>query len=85
MVLRVRLSPTQFPANSLRTPWIRYQVRDALGARTVVLIYPIGKMIKVNKREDYGIMRTAFKFGRRVHFALRRKMLKPPIAHLPAI
>ncbi len=30
-------------------------------------------------------VRTAFKFGRRVHFALRRKMLKPPIARLPAI
>ncbi len=29
--------------------------------------------------------RAAFKFGRRVHFALRRKMLKPPIAHLSAI
>ncbi len=28
---------------------------------------------------------AAFKFGRRVHFALRRKMLKPPIARLPAI
>ncbi len=27
----------------------------------------------------------AFKFGRRVHFALRRKMLKPPIARLSAI
>ncbi len=26
-----------------------------------------------------------FKFGRRVHFALRRKMLKLPIARLPAI
>ncbi len=31
------------------------------------------------------ILRAAFKFGRRVHFALRRKMLKPPIARLPAI
>ncbi len=30
-------------------------------------------------------LRAAFKFGRRVHFALRRKMLKPPIARLPAI
>ncbi len=30
-------------------------------------------------------MCAAFKFGRRVHFALRRKMLKPPIARLPAI
>ncbi len=29
--------------------------------------------------------RAAFKFGRRVHFALRRKMLKSPIARLPAI
>ncbi len=29
--------------------------------------------------------RAAFKFGRRVHFALRRKMLNPPIARLPAI
>ncbi len=27
----------------------------------------------------------AFKFGRRVHFALRRKMLKSPIARIPAI
>ncbi len=30
-------------------------------------------------------LRAALKFGRRVHFALRRKMLNPPIAHLPAI
>ncbi len=30
-------------------------------------------------------LRAAFKFGRRVHFALRRKMRKPPIARLPAI
>ncbi len=29
--------------------------------------------------------RAAFKFGRHVHFALRRKMLKPPLARLPAI
>ncbi len=29
--------------------------------------------------------RAAFKFGRRVHFALRRNMLKSPIARLPAI
>ncbi len=29
--------------------------------------------------------RAAFKFGRRAHFSLRRKMLKPPIARLPAI
>ncbi len=31
------------------------------------------------------ILGAAFKFARRVHFALRRKMLKPPIARLPAI
>ncbi len=31
------------------------------------------------------LRRAAFKFGRRVHFALRRQMLKPPIARLPAI
>ncbi len=30
------------------------------------------------------ILRAALKFGRRVHFALRRKMLKPPITRLPA-
>ncbi len=30
-------------------------------------------------------LRAAFKFGRRAHFALRRKMRKPPIARLPAI
>ncbi len=29
--------------------------------------------------------RAAFKFGRRVHFALRCKRLKSPIARLPAI
>ncbi len=29
--------------------------------------------------------RAAFKLGRRVHFELRRKVLKPPIARLPAI
>ncbi len=29
-------------------------------------------------------LRAAFNFGR-VHFALRRKMRKPPIARLPAI
>ncbi len=31
------------------------------------------------------LLHAAFKFGRRVHFALRRKMLKSPIARLPAI
>ncbi len=31
------------------------------------------------------ILRAAFNFGRLVHFALRGKMLKPPIARLPAI
>ncbi len=31
------------------------------------------------------LMRAAFKFGRRVHFALRRKMRKPPITRVPAI
>ncbi len=30
-------------------------------------------------------IRAAFKFGRRVRFALRRKMLKSRIARLPAI
>ncbi len=30
-------------------------------------------------------LRAAFKFGRRVHFAVRRKMRKPPITRLPAI
>ncbi len=32
-----------------------------------------------------GKFRAAFKFGRRVHFALRRKMLKLAIAHLPTV
>ncbi len=31
------------------------------------------------------ILRAAFKFGRGVHFALRRKMRKPPISRVPAI
>ncbi len=31
------------------------------------------------------ILRAAFKFGRRVQYTLRRKMLKPPIPRLPAI
>ncbi len=30
-------------------------------------------------------LRAAFKFGRRVQFAPRRKMLNPPMARLPAI
>ncbi len=34
---------------------------------------------------SHPFFRAAFKFGRRVHFALRRKMLKSPIARLPAI
>ncbi len=29
--------------------------------------------------------RAGFKFGRRLNFALRRKMLKPPIARIPTI
>ncbi len=62
MYLRV----IQFPVNTLYTPWIMNHVRDALGARTVVLIWPIGEINKVSKRKDYGIMRAAFKFGRRV-------------------
>ncbi len=32
-----------------------------------------------------GPFRAAFKFSRRVHFALQRKVLKSPIARLPAI
>ncbi len=31
------------------------------------------------------IDKSAFKFGRRVHFAPRRKIRKPPITRLPAI
>ncbi len=30
-------------------------------------------------------LRAAFKFGRRVHFALRRKIQNPPITRVPAI
>ncbi len=30
-------------------------------------------------------IRVAFKFGRRMHFTLQRKILKSPIARLPAI
>ncbi len=30
-------------------------------------------------------VRAAFKFGRGVYFALRRKMRKPPISRVPAI
>ncbi len=30
------------------------------------------------------LFHAAFKYGRGVHFALRRKMLKQPIARLPA-
>ncbi len=56
----MKLRVIQFPVNTLYTPWIMNHVRDALGARTVVLIYPIGKMIKANKRKVYGIMRSAF-------------------------
>ncbi len=55
----MKLRVIQFPVNILYSPWIIYQVRDALGTRTDVLI-------KINKRKDYGIMRAAFKFGRRV-------------------
>ncbi len=44
----------------------------------------------MNKRTELLIflvifLRAAFKFGRCVHFALRRKMLNPPIARLPAV
>ncbi len=34
--------------------------------------------------EYLNTLRAVFKFGRRVHFVLRRKMLNPPIARLPA-
>ncbi len=37
---------------------------------------------EIMKTPDF---RAAFKFGRRVHFSLRRQMLKLPIARLPAI
>ncbi len=42
------------------------------------------KLIRECIRSLKVILRAAFKFGRRVHFALRRKLLKPPIARLPA-
>ncbi len=70
---------------------------DTLEERYAIkLCFKLGK----NATETYGMLQTAFgascmnrasvfgwqfKFGRRVHFALRRKMLKPPIARLPAI
>ncbi len=44
-----------------------------------------GQWYGKNELEKNFCSRAAFKFGRRVHFALRRKMLKPPIARLPAI
>ncbi len=45
----------------------------------------ITKAPSTEKRLLLFFLRAAFKFGRRVHFALRRKMLKPPIARLSAI
>ncbi len=34
---------------------------------------------------SFFFFRAVFKFGQCVHFGLRRKMLNPPIARLPAI
>ncbi len=36
-------------------------------------------------KQDSHLTRAAFKFGRGVHFALRRTMRKPPISRVPAI
>ncbi len=46
------------------------------------------KYLKNSTQFDYyslNFLRAAFKFGRGVHFALRRKMRKPPISRVPAI
>ncbi len=42
-------------------------------------------LIALKHKSKSDQFRAAFKFGRRVRFALRRKMLKPRIARLPAI
>ncbi len=47
---------------------------------TLPKLYFCGEVISA-----FLFLRAAYKFGRRVHFALRRKVLKPPIARLHAI
>ncbi len=54
-----------------------YQLRHERFPGTYIIIF--------EKRCTTKHFLTAFKCGRRVHFALQRKMLLPPIAHLPEI
>ncbi len=50
----------------------------------ILRVRPIPKRFTANILYTQFI-RAAFKFGRRVHFALRRKVQNSPIARLPAI
>ncbi len=53
-----------------------------------VAVVPHGYTSNTNPGTSFIVEKSnqvALKFGRRVHFALWRKILKPPIAHFPAI
>ncbi len=64
------------------------QGRRAWSASDRDVVYTIGDAGSTRPgecRHKYKPLRAAFKFGRSVHFALRRKMRKPPISRVPAI
>ncbi len=50
------------------------------------IVFHVKQFLKnASSRKHLPGLRAAFKFGRRVYFALRRKMRKPPITRVPAI
>ncbi len=49
------------------------------------MLKPTGSLSSTGGSYTTAFFRAAFKFGRRVHCALRRKMRKPPITRVPAI
>ncbi len=55
-----------------------FPCRNFCGENFVIFFYEVKLLFTY-------LFRAAFKFGRRVHFALRSKMLKMTIARLPAI
>ncbi len=79
MVLRVKPTSTRFPTNSL------YVQMEKTPLHSMSCVCHPWNPIWSDHGSDHGVIIAAFKFGRRVHFALRCKMLNPPIARLPAI
>ncbi len=56
-----------------------------MGSQKTIFLINLKADFPIYDNGLYCILRAALKFGRRVHFALRWKMRKPPITRVPAI